>query len=198
MKTLLFSAVCLLALTCLTSCYTEFKNPLPHNSAQNESLLGDWVIYENDILKQQLYIWPTEGDWYTIVRVGDIDKGIGDKLEIGYCKAFSSKLNARTFFNVKVDQCDNNFIVGYKLTEPNRLEIFLVSNDKIKILIKSGVLKGEVKEGNILKHELERVVVTSTTDEIVNVLKDIPHDQLFYDDAPSHLTFTRPKSYKEE
>lgn len=195
MKTLLFSLVCILSAIYLTSC-CAFQNPLPHNSAINESLFGDWVVYENDILKKQLSIWPSEGDWYMMVYVSDIDKGTHDKLGIGYCKAFSSKLNTRTFFNVKVDQCDGNLIVGYNLTEPNRLEIFLISDEKVKTLIKSGALKGEIKEGNILKGELDSVIVTAATDEIAKVLENTPQDQLYYDDKSAHFVFTRPKSFE--
>lgn len=197
MKNLCFLLLSIVSLTFLTSCNVEFENPLPQNSALNESLMGDWVVYENDILIKQLQITPGADDWYNIVFVHDIDKTENDRLKIDYFTAFSSNLNGRTFLNIKIWGSDSNFIAEYKLTVPDRLEVFLISNDKVETLIKSGVLKGEIKEGDISKHEPPRVIVTSKTDEIVDVLKDIPQEQLHFDDESAHFVFTRPKSFKE-
>ena len=109
---LMFSFLLLIS---LTSCYPEFKNPIPppHELKVDNQILGTWVRtikgdqYEH---KEQLSIFSRNSGWIDAVWIYDIDrKESGDGINLIVLEGYSTSVNKQRFLCLRFREKDSNW-----------------------------------------------------------------------------------------
>jgi len=195
---ILFIVVIVSLIISTISCYPIFENPLPRDPAVqvDTALLGDWVVYENGTLKNQLSIGPQQGGWLNIVYIYDIDENHHEKLNLMTFRGYISALNSKTYVVIEIpsDKETRYIIARYSLKDKNTLLVDFLSKAKMQILIESNRLNGKIQQENIAEGKLmPSVIVTSEPNVIARVLCSTADHELFDEGEYSHFQFVRPK-----
>jgi hypothetical protein len=179
--------------------------------------------------KEQLSIFPRRSGWIDVVWIYDIDKkepsdGINVLVLEGYC----TSVNKQQFLCLRFREKDSNwswahqknhnssdketveepftahwFIVNYEAPNNNELVIKPFSSRRVEELIEKGKLKGYVKKAELFgKPEpfLDEVTVTSSSDELVEVISQQGAKAFIWDDpndtlrSMNILVFSRGKT----
>lgn len=198
---LLFLVSCLLLSVSLTSCYPEFKNPIPPPSElrADPQVLGTWVR-TTDTSKEQLSIFQRSTGWIDAVYINDINstdsqKGINVLVTEGYSTSVGKqKFLCLRFRKRDFEDCDEGlgqfffYILNYETPDKDSLVMRQFSIRKVEDLIKEGKLKGQVvKRGQFV----DEVSVTSSSDELVQVISGEGVGAFLGQGASDVLAFSR-------
>jgi hypothetical protein len=181
----LYSIPCSLLLVSLASCYPKFKNPIPPPSKlkADSQILGTWVRTNESDSKQQLLIFQRSSGWIDVIQINDIDSKESESgISVVVFEGYSTSVNKQKFLCLRLREKDwegkdtevGDFyflIVNYEATIKDKLILRLFSLQKVKELIKEGKLKGEVvRRGQASTVDVDRVIVTSNSDKLVEVI----------------------------
>ena len=179
----LFSAALLLG-----SCVPEFENPLPSERVEADAaLLGDWRSDPDAGGDQSraAFFARTNG-WYDIVFLTGLNRRAGtDGLDCSLYEGFSTRVGDRAFLCFRLRERDFKerrdapehfrfLIAGYE-TGPNSLEVSILSESKVRDLIKGGVLQGQAGQSTTGGP----VVVVSSPAALRDALLKTPGEDLF-------------------
>jgi hypothetical protein len=174
----------LLLLATLAGCMPESKEPLaPATAALPEPrLVGTWFARIED---DQVYlkIRQRDGNWFDIANF-NTDKDGKDTLV--YYRGYITKAGDRRFANLQEIGGGSNgsyFFATYRIESGNRLVIRFVGEKAVIDAIKSGRLKGDVKESSLGND----VQITDDPARIADFLATTDAATLF----DKSLTFTR-------
>jgi len=215
----LYLILSLLLLIYLASCYPEFKNPIPPPAElkADHQILGTWLrTYKGDQseYKEQLSIFPRRSGWIDVVWIYDIDKKEpSDGINLLVLEGYSSSVNKQRFLCLRVRKRDFNWagqrnqswsdkeagerpftkewiIVNYEAPNNDELVIKPFSTQKVEELIEKGKLKGEVVKEEVFKEpSLDKVLVTSSSDELVEVISREGAGAFIWDDPNDTFRF---------
>jgi len=184
----------LLLFISLASCYPEFKNPIPPppELKADHKILGTWArTYKADQheYKEQVSIFQRRSGWIDAVWIYDIDREEpADGINVLILEGYSTSVNKENFLCLRFREKDwkgrdkkvagESFIaywiiVNYETSSNGDLVIKCFSIPKVEELIEKGKLKGEVVKGKLFKEQglsLDKVTVTSSSDELVEVI----------------------------
>lgn len=161
----------------LTSC-TEvwWENPLSsvEEMVSDVRLPGAWGLNDPKTGSPavMLFIGKSVDGWmsfcFWLYEEGKINKSFG--------KMFVSKIDRRTFLNVRLDWGDGNLtdfyhIVEYKLHE-KKLWLYYPEGDFVKTALEGKEISGEMKEKGFLIH--------SSSEEIRDFIRRSSREKLFY------------------
>jgi hypothetical protein len=195
----------ILGLICLVSCYPEFKNPLPPppELKADPQILGTWLGTNEAGSKEQLLIFQRSSGWIDVVLIDEIDsKESEDGINVGIFEGYSTSVNRQKFLCLRVRKKDYShvdpreigeppfYIVNYETPSDNKLIIKHFSIEKIEELIKEGKLKGEIAKGQYV----DKVTVTSSSDELVEVISREGAGAFIEQDPNYNLVFSRSKT----
>ena len=202
----LYLTLSLLLLICLASCYPEFKNPIPPPAElkADPQILGTWVRTSDESgSKEQLCIFQRKSGWIDVVLIDEIDsKESEDGINVSVFEGYSTSVNKQKFLCLRVRTKDYGhvdpeefaeppfYIVNYEATSDNKLVIKHFSLEKVEELIKAGKLKGEITKGQYVDH----VTVTSSSDEMVEVISKEGAGAFIGQDKEDTLIFSRSKT----
>ncbi len=174
---------------------------------------------DQDEYKEQVSIFPRSSGWVDVVWIYDIDKkGSGDGINLLILEGYSTSVKKQQFlclrfrekdFNnlVRADQKDRRhgdkrveqepftahwIIANYETTNINELVIKPFSTRRIEELIEKGRLKGEVVKGELFNKQepfLDKVTITSSSDELAEVISDEGAGAFILDDMNDTLRF---------
>jgi hypothetical protein len=188
----------------LTSCYPEFKNPIapPSELKADNHILGTWIRTTDSGSKEQLSMFQRSSGWIDVVYINDIDsKESQNGINVGIFEGYSTFLNKQKFLCLRLRKRDFNerereaaefhfYIVNYEIPNHNELTIKFFSLQKVKELIKKGKLKGEVVEQGLI----DKVTVTSSSDELTEVISKEGVGAFIEQDKDDILVFSRGKT----
>lgn len=196
----LYLMLSLVLFVALGSCCPIFKNPIPPppELKADHQILGTWVRtakvgqYES---KEQLSIFQRSSGWIDVVYIYDIDsEGSEDGINLLVFEGYTTSVNKQKFLCLHFREKDFNWahqkdysrsdkefggqpfivywiIVNYETPSNDELIIKHFSIPKVEELIKKGKLKRELVKDDILKGQpLDKVLVTSSSDELVDVI----------------------------
>ena len=181
----------------LSSCYPVFMNPLPYRSGDSidKALLGNWVIYKEDVLKDQLCITPRKDGWMNIIYIYDIDRKCKEILNLISFEGYVSKISDKNYLNMKVQISEQEYgyiIAEYSFDDSDTVFFKFPSLGKIEALIKSKKLKGEVSTEEVLSGKYGRsVIVKSEPNDIINVFSGLSENEIFENKQDLNFRFTR-------
>jgi hypothetical protein len=201
----------------LASCSPIFKNPIPPPSElkADRQILGTWVrtpkVGQNGS-KEQLSIFQRGSGWIDVVYIYDIDnEGSADGINVLIFEGYSTSVNKEKFLCLRFREKDFNWafqkiysrgdqkvgsessivfwiIVNYETPSNDELIIKHFSIPKVEELIKKGKLKRELVKNDILKGQpLDKVLVTSSSDELVDVISREGVGAFIWEDANDAL-----------
>ena len=196
MKTMLKNLSLMLALLIsLCSCLELdiWVNPISdvQDAKVDKRLIGTWVTAKDPKSKNMIHIY--EIDEHTIYLVSIDPK---DKCEQEYNEAFMSRVDGRTFLNWRIFDCSKKefsryYIFEYEFNGENEVALYLNSYAFVEEAIKNKRLSVNTDDDG-------EVVVTATSAEIREFIKNSPKEKLFYRDDPLILKrFERPKVAKK-
>jgi len=198
----------------LASCYPTFKNPIPPppKLKADHKILGTWVRTlkaDEHEYKEQVSIFQRRSGWIDVVWIYDIDReeptdGINVLILEGYStfvnkqkflclrfrkKDFSWRLQEKDYsLSEKEDGEFPFYIVNYESPSKEELIIKHFSIQKVEELIEKGKLKGEVVKENIFKGQpFDKVTVTSSSDELVELISKEGAEFFIWQDANDEL-----------
>jgi len=185
----------------LAACCPTFKNPIPPPSKlkADHKILGTWVRtfkVEQHEYKEQVSIFHRRNGRIDVVWIYDIDRepsadGINVLIFEGYC----TSVNKQQFLCLRFRKKDHTYIdkevgefpfyiVNYETPSNDELIIKHFSTQKVEELIKEGKLKGEVVKEDVFKGQsLDKVTVTSSSDELVEVISKEGAGAFIWQDA---------------
>ena len=184
---------------CFSSCYPEFKNPIPPPAElkADPQILGTWVrTYKGgqSEYKEQLSIFPRRSGWIDVVWIYDIDKKeSSDGINLLVLEGYSTSVNKQRFLCLRYREKDYGYhfreealnpndngygeapfyIVNYKTSKKSELIIMPFSTQRVEELIKKDQLKGDIIKDKLFKEQgqsLDKVTVTSSSDELVKLI----------------------------
>ena len=184
---------------CFSSCYPEFKNPIPPPAElkADPQILGTWVrTYKGgqSEYKEQLSIFPRRSGWIDVVWIYDIDKKeSSDGINLLVLEGYSTSVNKQRFLCLRYREKDSGYhfrkealnpndneygeapfyIVNYKTSKKSELIIMPFSTQRVEELIKKDQLKGDIIKDKLFKEQgqsLDKVTVTSSSDELVKLI----------------------------
>jgi hypothetical protein len=193
--------------------------PPPPELKADSQILGTWVrTFKADQrqYKEQLSIFPRRSGWIDAVWIYDIDrKGHGDGINLLVLEGYNTFVNKQRFLCLRFREKDFNranqkdhrrsdkefgkqpfakywIIVNYET--PNNGELFIkpFSTQKVEDLIEKGNLKGEVVKEEMFKEQapsLDKVTVTSSSDELVEVISREGAGPFIWDDPNDTFRF---------
>jgi len=203
----LYLMLSLLLSISLASCYPEFKNPIPPppELKADHQILGTWVrMYKVDQseYKEQLSIFSRSNGWIDAVWIYDIDKKEStDGVSLLVFEGYSTSVNKQRFLCLRLREKDwqgrdakveaSRFlvfwiIVNYETPNNDELVIKPFSTQRVEELIEKGKLKGEVVKGKLFKEQglsLDKVTVTSSSDELVELISKEGAEAFIWQDA---------------
>jgi hypothetical protein len=178
------SVLALFLLICISSCYPEFKNPIPPPSElkADPHILGTWVRPTESGSKRELLIFPRSSGWIDVVVISDIDaKEAKSGINVVVLEGYNTSVNKYKFLCLRLrekdwegrDRAPEDFyflIVNYE-APGDELIVRLFSMDKVKALIKEGKLQGKIIErGRRSVVDFDDIIVTSSSDELVELI----------------------------
>jgi len=164
--------------------------------------------YESES-KEQLCIFPRGSGWIDVVYIYDIDREEpADGINVLIFEGYSTSINKEKFLCLRFRKKDFNWfqkpysrsdkeiggvpfaagwiIVNYETPSNDELIIKHFSIPKVEELIEKGKLKGEVVKGKLFKEQglsLDKVTVTSSSDELVEVISKEGAGAFIWQDA---------------
>jgi hypothetical protein len=170
----LYFLIALLCCLLLTACYPESKSPLTdeNNSQPDKDLIGVWRgKIENDLV----YFHFAKGKKNEINGV-EIDHQTDSGLKVTAYDIFCTKIGESKYLSVhEVGEKKPAGYLFFKYAISNKKLMFWAIDDKkLAEAIKSGALKGEVKENSVISD----VKIDDTTANIINFIKSA-NDDLF-------------------
>ena len=103
---------------CFSSCYPEFKNPIPPPAElkADPQILGTWVrTYKGgqSEYKEQLSIFPRRSGWIDVVWIYDIDKKEpSDGINLLVLEGYNTSVNKQRFLCLRYLQGRDGPILG--------------------------------------------------------------------------------------
>ncbi len=195
----LYLILLLLLFICLASCYPEFKNPIPPppELKADRQTLGTWIRTTKSGSKEQLSIFQrSNSGWVDVVYIYDIDsERTADGINLLVLEGYSTFVNKQRFLCLRGRKKDYShsdkevgeshfLIVNYETPSNDELIIKLFSTQKAEELIKEGKLKGEVVKEDFSKGQpFDKVTVTSSSDELVEVISTEGAEAFIWQDA---------------
>jgi hypothetical protein len=191
--------------------------PPPELKADNQ-ILGTWVrTFKADQTeyKEQLSIFPRSSGWIDVVWIYDIDrKGPGDGINLLVFEGYSTSVNKQRFLCLRFREKDFDWahqkdhsrgdrevagrsivywtIVNYETPDSDELIIKPFSTQRVEELIEKGKLKGDVVKKEWSKEQglsLDKVTVTSSSDELVEVISKEGAGAFIWQDANDTFRF---------
>lgn len=181
----------------LVSCVPEFENPLPPDRVEADAaLLGDWRS-EPDARGDQSrasFFARTNG-WYDIVFLTGINRRTGTEgIDCSLYEGFSTRVGDREFLCFRLRERDFKerkdapehfrFLIAGYAAGRGSLEVRILSESKVRDLVRGGVLKGQSGQSPTSGP----VVVVSSPIELRDAILKTPDKELFGDP----LKFKRP------
>ena len=163
-----------------TSCFPEFENPLPRSKDMppDRAILGTWETLPGKQHFQVSFFAKESGEMYIVwIDLEDVEVlPPGIAIARGYTTSINKDnlLCLRIIKKVNQDAVDEQekpmfMIVNYNISNKGILSINMFSQIAIKRMIEEGKLKGQIKKGEFF----DKVLVTSSSDELVAaILKD--------------------------
>jgi hypothetical protein len=179
------SVLALFLLICISSCYPEFKNPIPPPSElkADPHILGTWVRPTESGSKQELLIFPRSSGWIDVVLISDIDaKEAKSGINVVVLEGYNTSVNKYKFLCLRLrekdwegrDRAVGDFyflIATYETRNTGELVVRPFSQERVKELIEEGRLKGKViKRGRSSVVDFGDIIVTSSSDELVELI----------------------------
>lgn len=173
--------------------------PPPPKLKADHQILGTWVrTYkaEQHEYKEQVSIFQRRSGWIDLVWIYDIDREEPtDGINVLIFEGYSTSVNKQRFLCLRFREKDSNWalqkahsrsyseaggepsivywIVNYETPNNDELVIKPFSTQRVEELIEKGKLKGEVVKNKLVKEQglsLDKVIVTSSSDELVEVI----------------------------
>lgn len=194
MKTMLKNLSLMLALLMsLCSCleFDIWVNPISdvQDAKVDKRLIGTWVSSENPKSKNMTHIYEIDEHTVYLLHVNP-----ADICEQEYDVAHTSEVDGRTFLNWRKFDCSKKEFSKYSIFEyefngENEVSFYATDDEFVEKAIQNKRLSGNVEE---------TMVVTATSPEIREFIKNSPKEKLFYRDDPLILKrFERPKVAKK-
>ena len=178
----------------LSSCCPEFKEPIPPlpDSKIDAQLLGTWTRMTEISGKQQLSILPRKDKLLDIVYIYDIESPFtSDGANLIIMEGYSTVSHGQKFLCLQFRDKDytcckqtgqfaffdketgkySYFIASYEVNN-EVLCINPFASEKVKELINKGLLKGEITQEETPRGKFERVLVKSSSEELVKVISE--------------------------
>ncbi|MHC4121113.1 MAG: hypothetical protein ACYSWO_26805 [Planctomycetota bacterium] len=199
----LYSILSLLLLICLTSCYPEFKNPIPPppELRADSQILGTWITTTESDSKEQLSIFQRSSGWIDVVYINDIDsKESKDGINVVVFEGYNTSVDKQKFLCLRLRKRDFSesdrqaeefhfYIVNYETQKNAKLIMKHFSIKKVKELIEKGKLKGDVVKGRYV----DKVTVTSSSDDLIEAISREGVGAFIEQDEDDILVFSRSK-----
>ena len=199
MKTILRNLSLMLAiLISLCSCFDIWVNPISDvkDAKIDERLIGTWLRKNESDDETMIHIH--EIDQHSVYLYSVTPKSICDP---NYVEAHVSEVDGRTFLNWRTFDCSTKefsryWIIEYEFNGENEMTFYLTDYDFVREAIRNKRLSGKVINGDTID-VVGTIVVTATSLEIKEFIKNSPKEELFYrDDPPIFKRFERPKDTK--
>jgi hypothetical protein len=190
-------------LICLTSCYPEFKNPIPPppELRADSQILGTWITTTESDSKEQLSIFQRSSGWIDVVYINDIDsKESKDGINVVVFEGYNTSVDKQKFLCLRLRKRDFSesdrqaeefhfYIVNYETQKNAKLIMKHFSIKKVKELIEKGKLKGDVVKGRYV----DKVTVTSSSDDLIEAISREGVGAFIEQDEDDILVFSRSK-----
>ena len=213
----LYLILSLLLLLSLASCCPTFKNPIPPPAElkADPQILGTWVrtyTVNHSESKEQLSIFRRSSGWIDAVWIYEEST---DGISLLVLEGYNTSVNKQWFLCLRIRERDFNWagqknpnwtdkeagglrftknwmIANYEAPTNDELVIKPFSTRRVEELIEKGKLKGEVKKKELFgkpEPSLDEVTVTSSSDELVEVISQQGTGTFIWDDPNDTLRF---------
>ena len=198
MKTILKNLSLMMAvLISLSSCLDGWENPISdvQDAKVDKRLIGTWVFTDDSESKGKIHIY--EIDEHSLYSYS-YDPSSEQRCVLNYHEFRISEVDGRTFVNSRRFNCGTKEFSKYDIDEyefngENEVIIYPINEDFVEEAIRDKELPGE-DVGN----EYHNYVVTATSQEIREFIRNSPKEKLFDRDNPLILKrFERPKVAKK-
>ena len=178
MKTIIQNLLFMLAvLISLCSCLDIWVNPISdvQDAQIDERLIGTWFD-KNDSASEMIHIY--EIDQHSVYLYSVTPK---NRCDLDYNEVHVSKVDGRSFMNLRTFDCSTKefsryWILEYEFKDKNELIFYHINYDFVEEAIENKRLSGN--------KTAQDTVVTATSPEIREFIKNSPKEELFPRDDP--------------
>ena len=166
-------AVMVFGLLVSTSCFPEFENPLPRSKdmTPDRAILGTWETMPGKEHFQVSFFEKSSGEMYIVWLNLEIEH---TPPGVAVFQAYSTSVNKNKFLCLRIikrinqDSIDKQekpmfLIARYEISSKGILSVNMSSQSAIKRMIEKNELKGRIEN----RKYIDKVIVTSSSDELV-------------------------------